>query len=433
MPGPLMPGPLMPGSLMPGSGGIWLVTPIILPATPEARSWAMPVLPEVATGDAVLVPRGFSTYVGSAGLKGPGPDISVVAADAPCCAAGVFTQSLFAGPSVKLCRRNLEGGSARALVTVSKNANVATGRDGERDAEELVGLTAKAAGCAPQEVLVCSTGVIGRPYPMDLIREHFTGLSIPRSADFQAVARAIMTTDTRPKLASARVGEATVTGVAKGSGMIEPDMATLLAYVFTDAAVPARALAQMWRRAVDVTFNCLSIDTDTSTSDSAIVLASGAAGEVDPEPLELALLGVCRSLTVQLAADGEGATKLLQVDVDGARDTSQARRVAKAIVSSPLVKSAVHGADPNWGRVVMAIGKCWEYPDIDPESVRVSFGGFEVYPRKLALADLDRLAELMRGSTVEVGVSLGIGPAETTAWGCDLSPEYVHINADYTT
>ncbi|MCL6091814.1 MAG: bifunctional ornithine acetyltransferase/N-acetylglutamate synthase, partial [Actinobacteria bacterium] len=182
----------------------------------------MPVLPEVAIGEAIAVPRGFSTYAGSAGIKGPTLDLSVVASDVSCSAAGVFTRSLFAGPSVQLCRRHLEPGVARAIVTVSKNANVATGPEGERDAQELAELTARAVGCAPGEVLVCSTGVIGRRYPMERIRQHFSGLRMPSSADFHAVARAIMTTDTRPKLASVRTGAATVTGLAKGSGMIEP-------------------------------------------------------------------------------------------------------------------------------------------------------------------------------------------------------------------
>jgi glutamate N-acetyltransferase/amino-acid N-acetyltransferase len=394
---------------------------------------AMRVLPDVTTGDAICLPKGFVTYAGNAGIKDSSLDLSIVAGEGPCVAAGVFTQSLFAGPSVTLSRRHLADGSARALVTVSKNANVATGAPGERDAEELAELTAKVVGCARDDVVVCSTGVIGRRYPMERIRGHFASLSMPEVADFQAIARAIMTTDTRPKLASAPAGSATVMGLAKGSGMIEPDMATLLAYVFTDAEVPAPDLDAMWRRAVDATFNCLSIDTDTSTSDSAVVMASGAAGEVEPAQLEGALLAVCRSLTVQLAADGEGATKVLQVQVAGAADAAQAKRVAKTIVSSPLVKCAVHGADPNWGRVVMAIGKCWQETGISAESVRVSFGGLEVYPHQLAARDLDRLAQLMAESTVEIGVRLGDGPGEVTVWGCDLSPEYVHINAYYTT
>jgi glutamate N-acetyltransferase/amino-acid N-acetyltransferase len=393
----------------------------------------MPELPTVTKGDAVDVPREFVTYAGNAGVKDGTPDISIVASRRPCAADGVFTQSLFAGPSVALCRRHLRDGTARAIVTVSKNANVATGPQGDSDAAELVALVARAVGARPDEVLVGSTGVIGRRYPMDRIRSHLEGLEMPAGADFPAVARAIMTTDTVPKLASARAGPATVTGIAKGSGMIEPNMATMLAYVFTDAAVPSASMARLFRPVVEATFNSLSIDTDTSTSDSAVLLANGAAGPVPAGELERAVLAVCQSLTVQLAADGEGATKVIQVNVTAARDGAQAKRVAKAVVNSPLVKCAVHGADPNWGRVVMAIGKCWHDTDIDPDRVRVSFNNFEVYPGLLDERGLGELAQLMRSGAVDIDVSLGTGEAAATVWGCDMSAEYVHINADYTT
>jgi glutamate N-acetyltransferase/amino-acid N-acetyltransferase len=381
----------------------------------------------------VDVPAGFMTHAANVGIKDRSLDFSIVASTVPCAAEGVFTRSLFAGPSVVLCRRHLQTGVPRAVVTVSKNANVATGPDGERDAYELAELVAAAVGSNPADILVGSTGVIGRRYPMDRIRAHLAGLGRPGRADFASVARAIMTTDTFPKLASARVGEAVITGVAKGSGMIQPDMATLLAYLFTDAAVPREALAGGFRRVADATFNSLSIDTDTSTSDTALILANGVAGPVGGREFEQALLAVCRSLTLQLAADGEGATKVIQVSVGAARDGAQAKRVAKAVVNSPLVKCAVHGADPNWGRVVMAVGKCSADTDIVPEAVRVSFGGFEVYPRPLDEQALENLAKLMRSELVEIDISLGTGQATATVWGCDLTAEYVHINADYTT
>ena len=260
-------------------------------------------------------PRGFVTHVANVGIKDQSLDFSIVASKVPCTAAGVFTQSLFAGPSVQLCRQRLQDGSPRALVTVSKNANVATGEHGRRDAEELAQLVADVVGCRAADVLVGSTGVIGRPYPMGKLRAHLDGLAVPQAADLAAVARAIMTTDTFAKLASARVGDAVITGIAKGSGMIEPNMATLLAYIFTDAAVPASELADGFRRVADQTFNSLSVDTDTSTSDSAVVLANGVAGPVPADEFDHALLAVCRSLTLQLAADGEGATKVIQVTV----------------------------------------------------------------------------------------------------------------------
>ncbi len=387
----------------------------------------------VITGDAVEAPRGFVTYAANAGIKDESLDLSIVASHTPCVAAGVFTQSRFVGPSVTLSRRNLQNGSARAIVTVSKNANVATGAQGERDAAELAALVAEALGCDASEVLVGSTGVIGKAYPMERIRRRTRGLEMPATADFPSVARAIMTTDTVPKLASTRAGQATVTGVAKGSGMIEPNMATLLGYVVTDAALPRGQMERVFRRVVDLTFNSLSIDTDTSTSDTVLLLANGAAGPVEEADFEGGLRRVCGSLVQQLAADGEGATKVIEVTVGSARDVAQAKRVAKAVVNSPLLKSAVHGADPNWGRVIMAIGKCSDDTDIVPDAVRVCFGDLEVYPRQLGEGDLEELSRIMRSDMVHIDIVLGVGQATATVWGCDLSAEYVRINADYTT
>ena len=253
--------------------------------------------------------------------------------------------------------------------------------------------------------------------------------------DAVAVARGMMTTDTVPKVAEAFVGDgpARVVGVAKGVGMIEPDMATMLAFVFTDASVSPDELDARFRRVVERTFNCVSIDTDTSTSDTAVVLASGAAGDVDGDELEAALGVVAESLTKQIARDGEGAQTLIEVVVDGARDRGQAKRVAKAIVNSPLVKTAVHGADPNWGRVAMAIGKCQDDTDIDQDRVVIRFGDREVYPTPVDDTELASLTEYLRGDDVRIHVSLGTGDAACTVWGCDLTDGYVRINADYTT
>jgi glutamate N-acetyltransferase/amino-acid N-acetyltransferase len=249
----------------------------------------------------------------------------------------------------------------------------------------------------------------------------------------EAIARGIMTTDTVAKVADARAGSARVVGVAKGVGMIEPDMATLITLMFTDAAIAPQELNAMFRRVIDRTFNCVSIDTDTSTSDTAIVMASGEAGAVDHEMLESALYDVALSLTKQVARDGEGAETLIEVRVDCARNYEQAKTVAKAIANSPLVKTAVHGADPNWGRVAMAVGKCSQYDDIDQERVTIRFGEQEVYPNPVGTDGLDRLADYMRGDEVVIHVSLGTGDAHATVWGCDLTDGYVRINADYTT
>jgi len=388
----------------------------------------------------VQLPRGFRAHTANVGIKDDTTDFAVVVADAPCAASAVFTRSRFSGPSVTLSRGHAADGWLQAIVVVSKNANVATGPEGDADALELVEGVARAVGCEPTDVLVASTGVIGRRYPMDRLRTHLASLPTPEGTDAIEVAEAIMTTDTHPKTSRATLptldgGEASVVGIAKGVGMIEPDMATMLAFVLTDAEVAADDLDSAFRAVVERTFNSLSVDTDTSTSDTAAVLASGAAGPVDPADLERALGEVCLDLTRQLAADGEGAETLVVVTVDGARDRAQAKRVAKAIVNSPLVKTAVHGADPNWGRIAMAVGKCSDDADIDQRAVTIRIGDQELYPSPAGPAALDRLRAYLEGDEVLIHVSLGIegGTGEATVYGCDLTDGYVRINADYTT
>jgi len=384
----------------------------------------------------VALPGGFTSFVTNVGIKDSSDDFTVVAAHDVVSAAGVFTQSRFAGPSVVVSRKHLENHRARAVVVISKNANVATGEQGMRNALEVVQGVAARLGCDPHDVLIASTGVIGRQYPIDRVRAGLQALPVPLpDTNADAVARGIMTTDTVHKIAEATVigGTARVVGVAKGVGMIEPNMATLITMCFTDAAIDGVRLDAVWRRVIDRTFNCVSVDTDTSTSDTAIVLASGAAGAVDESALEVALEDVARSLTKQVARDGEGAEKLIEVCVDHARDAEQAKTVAKAIVNSPLVKTAVHGADPNWGRVAMAVGKCSQYDDVDQERVVIRFGDQEVYPVAVDEAGLGRLSAYMKGADVRIHVSLNTGSADATVWGCDLTDGYVRINADYTT
>lgn len=383
------------------------------------------------------LPSGFTAHVANVGVKDTTDDFTVVACSAPCAAAGVFTRSSFAGPSVHVSRRHIADGHARAIVVVSKNANVATGEQGMRDAEDITIAVAKRLGCPPSDVLIASTGVIGRHLPMDRIRAGIAAVPCPPTAtDALAVARGIMTTDTVSKWAESPIAgsDARIVGVAKGVGMIEPDMATMIALVFTDAEMSPADLDDVFRRVVDRTFNCVSVDSDTSTSDTAVVLASGLAGPVEATAFEAALGTVCESLTRQIARDGEGAETLIEVTVDGAASVDQARRVAKAIVNSPLVKTAVHGADPNWGRVAMAVGKSTTADEVDQAAVVIRFGDLEVYPASLDAAGLAALSEYMRGDEVRVHVTLTPGgTASATVWGCDLTDGYVRINADYTT
>ncbi|MEO8266758.1 MAG: bifunctional glutamate N-acetyltransferase/amino-acid acetyltransferase ArgJ [Ilumatobacteraceae bacterium] len=380
------------------------------------------------------LPAGFRAYVANIGIKDSTDDFVVVATDSPCPTVGVFTTSSFAGPSVVVSRQHVSSQTAQAVVVISKNANVATGGVGLANAREVVAGVATALGCTAGDVLIASTGVIGRQYPMDRVRAGLTAIPAPLpSVDAGLVATGIMTTDTVSKVASTSVGAASIVGVAKGVGMIEPNMATLITLMFTDARLNAEDLDPIFRRVMDRTFNCVSIDTDTSTSDTAILMAGGEAGPVDLGEFERGLYEVAASLTKQVARDGEGAEKLIEVVVEGAHTPEQAKRVAKAIVNSPLVKTAVHGADPNWGRVAMAIGKSTTADEVDQAQVVIRFGDQEVYPSSVDEAGLHALAEYMRGDEVRITAVLAAGDSSATVWGCDLTDGYIRINADYTT
>ncbi|MBG6094175.1 bifunctional glutamate N-acetyltransferase/amino-acid acetyltransferase ArgJ [Nocardioides sp. WG-D5] len=379
-------------------------------------------------------PAGFVGVTANLGLKEGADDFAVVAAPSgPVTSAAVFTRSRFAGASVLLSRSS-DLAAFRGMVTISKNANVATGPTGEANALEVRRLAAEIVGVRPEELLVASTGVIGVQYPMDVLTPALEKLAgTAGEADFEAAAAAIMTTDTIAKIETRTVGGATIVGIAKGVGMLEPDMATMLTYFFTDAAIPADDLDAAFRRVVDLTYNAVSIDTDTSTSDTAAIFASGAAGAVDLGEFEAALYDAALALVKKIASDGEGASKLITVSVTGARDDAQAKRVGKAIVNSPLVKTAVHGADPNWGRVAMAIGKLREETDISPEHVRIAFGGTETYPAQVSANLLADLSTYLSGDEVSIEVDLGIAAGGFTVYGCDLTDGYIRINADYTT
>jgi len=381
------------------------------------------------------LPTGFHATVANIGVKDGSDDFVVIHAEGPHVAAsGVFTQSRFAGPSVHISRQHLAAGTPSAIVIVSKNANVANGADGVADAHAVLDHVAARWNRRPDDFLLASTGVIGRRYPIASMASAIDALDPQApSADLRAAAHGIMTTDTVEKVAVAHVegSDAVVCGIAKGVGMIEPDMATMIAVVMSDAHVAQSDLSAIHRRVTDLTFNCVSVDTDTSTSDTAVVLTSGYH-DVELSSFEAALQQVQTALTKAIAADGEGAETLIEVTVTGARDTEQARRVAKSIVNSPLVKTAVHGADPNWGRVAMAIGKCND-SDIHDDRCRISFGGTEVYPRTIGVDVLADLEKYLRGDMVSIEADLGIADGSATVWGCDLTDGYIRINADYTT
>jgi glutamate N-acetyltransferase/amino-acid N-acetyltransferase len=379
-------------------------------------------------------PRGFRVHVLESGVAQDGrPDLAIAVSEVECRSAAMFTQSRFAGPSVLLSRPVAATGAVQGVVVVSRNANVATGPDGAHDAAEVRELAGRLVGVPAERLVISSTGVIGRSYPMPAVRERLgTATAADSVAGWSDFAAAIMTTDTTPKLVRASVGAASIVAAAKGVGMIQPNMATMLTYFFTDAELEQPLLDEIFRSVVELSFNALSIDSDTSTSDTAVILANGAAGPVDEAEFRATLLRLAQELVIKIARDGEGASKLLTVRVTGARDRNQAKRVGKSVVNSPLVKTAVHGSDPNWGRVVMAIGKCQDDLDIDQDVVRVEMCGRRVYPERPTEAELERLRGLMDGDTVPIEIDLGIGESEFTVYGCDLSEGYVRLNSSYT-
>jgi glutamate N-acetyltransferase/amino-acid N-acetyltransferase len=378
----------------------------------------------------MISPRGFRSLCTNVGLREGGDDFTALMSEVPATSAAVFTRSRFAGPSVVVSRAAIRDGAPRGVVIVAGNANVATGAEGLANAREVRGMVARALDLDADELLIASTGSIGRQYPMPPFRERLAGL--PRSfpeADFDRAAKAMMTKDTRPKLVRTSVGDASIVGVAKGVGMIEPDMATMLAFFCTDAEIGSAELDRIFRDVVARTFNAVSIDSDTSTSDTAAVFANGLAGPVDRDEFAGALSDCALELTRLIARDGVGATKLITAHVRGARDATQAKRVGKAIVNSPLVKTAVHGADPNWGRVAMAVGKSADDSDIDQDRVRIGFGGIETYPRAATGDSATALVEHLRGEEVTIEVDLRIADGSFTVYGCDLAEEYVRVNA----
>jgi glutamate N-acetyltransferase / amino-acid N-acetyltransferase len=381
-----------------------------------------------------LQPQGFLSVAKNVGIKDETLDLTVIHSTVRARAAAMFTRSRFPGAPVIVGRRHIANGLAQALVINSKNANVAMGKQGIDNAIETCRIVGAELGVDPYDVLPFSTGVIGRPLPMDKIRRGLRGIRSELKPDnLKVAAEAIMTTDKYPKYFSCRVGPAVIAGIAKGAGMIEPNMATMLVYLMTDAELPKPAIRPILRRVVDRTFNCMSIDTDTSTSDTVVLMVNGLAGKVELREFEKGLFQVCEYLTKEIARSGEGATKLLTVDIARAKTAAQAKRVAKCVVNSPLVKTAVYGCDPNWGRVIMAVGKSFD-PSVEPAKVTIRFGDTNVFKKGSPLeCDLEALRKYLGQSEVVIGVDLGIGKASARVWGCDLTEGYIKENAYYTT
>jgi glutamate N-acetyltransferase/amino-acid N-acetyltransferase len=414
--------------------------------------------------DTFALAKGFRAAATACGLKTSSAmaatnlDLALVAAAAPCSAAGVFTTNRVKAAPVLYDQEVLSqnAGDIRAVITNAGCANAVTGPRGMQDARRMAALTAEALDCRPDQVLVLSTGVIGRHLDMDKLARGIAEVVSPsaqQGAPF--AARAIMTTDTLPKVASRQItidGETvTISGFCKGSGMIHPNMATMLAIITTDVAMPPALLALELRAAVNSSFNRVSVDGDTSTNDTVLLLASGASGmRIDnPESsarisFTAALTEVCVDLAKQVARDGEGATRLVEIRVTGAEDEAQAHTVANSIARSPLVKTAIYGGDPNWGRILCAAG--YSGAAIDPDKLSLTFGPADRYGDKYDTPAIQVVADglptsyeerqaaaALRSDPVLITLDLGLGDAATMVWTCDLTTEYIEINAHYTT
>ncbi len=395
----------------------------------------------VIDGGHVTTAAGFSAGSVHAGLKRKNPDVTIIVSDRPAAAAGVFTTNKVQAACVGWSKAVAQNGQARAILSNAGNANACTGAPGRRDNEEMAKIAAEAIGTEAHQVLVGSTGVIGVPLPMDKLRLGITEAAAALSpAGGQAAAGAIMTTDTCPKSCAVRVdlGEGrpvVVGGIAKGSGMIAPNMATTLGFITTDAEIEASVLQEMLVAVAGRTFNCITVDGDTSTNDMLLVLANGASSHAVTsgaalERFAVALEHVTFDLAQQVVRDGEGATKVMCVDVVGATGDSDARLVAQTVANSPLVKTALHGAEPNWGRVLMAVGRSGAA--IEEEKIDVWFGGMQIVGGGLGvLSDLAPLAKAMSEDSVDLRIDLGLGAGAAKVWTCDLSKDYVDINGSY--
>ncbi len=394
------------------------------------------------SGRGVTFARGFTAGASSAAVKPSAKgrlDVALVASDRPCVSAGVLTRNLVIAAPCLLTRRHLERGAVRAIVANSGNANACTGEQGARDALAMARAAAARLGIAVEEVAVASTGVIGVPLPADRITAAVGEIGLSEDG-WDSASRAIMTTDTRPKVAEREItllsGTVRIGGIAKGAGMIHPDMATLLAFITTDARLTAEELSKTLASAVDGSFNAISVDGDTSTNDTVLVLANGASGSdvtgADVGTFAAGLAAVCRELALAIVADGEGVTKVYEVRVTGAASDADARLAARTITDSNLVRTAIHGADPHWGRILAAAGRSGAR--VEAERASVGIGGVAVFAAGTPAAfDAAAIRAHFSRASIEIIVDLGLGSGTAVAWGADLSAEYVRINADYTT
>lgn len=387
---------------------------------------------QILTEDGITAVKGIYCLGEHIGIKKEKKDFAVIYSEKLANAAGVFTKNKIKGAPVIVSSKKLKLGKAQAIIVNSGISNVCTGIQGIRDAEETAKLCGKELDIPEKYVLVSSTGIIGAYLPMDKIRRAIMGIKNRLNKNSTNAAEAILTTDTKIKQIAVKIGDVIIGGIAKGAGMINPNMATMLAFIATDAEIESMQLKKMLKTAVEKSFNMITVDNDTSTSDSVFLLANGMAGKIAYSKFQQGLDYVCTSLAKMIARDGEGATKLIEVNVKNAKSLSQAKIIAKSIAGSNLFKAAVFGNEPNWGRIMCAIG--YSYADVQENKIDIFVDNYKIVSNGIGTNfDKDKASNLLKKDPVIIKVDLKLGNESATSYGCDLSYEYVKINAEYRT
>ncbi|MFQ3726879.1 bifunctional glutamate N-acetyltransferase/amino-acid acetyltransferase ArgJ [Staphylococcus equorum] len=383
----------------------------------------------------IIIPKGFKFLGEHVGIKRKRRDLGVIYSENICNGSAVFTKNAFCGVSIPIGKKVIQNNEIQAVVVTSGIANVATEEEGTKNALQIMESLSKELCINKYNILPSSTGIIGPQLPIDKIINYMPGVkNILKEEKLEDFAKAILTTDKNTKIRSIQVEDKTILGIAKGSGMMEPNMATMLVYILTDALIPKDKIYNILKNAVDQSFNMISIDTDTSTSDTVGILANGSMGEVDLNDFSTAVTKISKDLAKDIVRDGEGATKLIQVKVTKSNSFEDAKKIAKSIVNSPLVKTAMYGNDPNWGRIIMAIGKT-EDVLVYPKYVSIKYGNHSIYNEgNVVEENIQKIESYLReNDTIDIQVTMGTGKYEATVWGCDLTKEYVDINSLYST
>jgi len=381
-------------------------------------------------------PIGFSSFGRNIGIKDKTLDFAVIYSNTLCHAAAVFTRNNFPGAPIIVGREHIQDGFLQAIVINSKNSNVATGEKGIKDSRDICEALSVSLGIKAENILPSSTGVIGVPLPIEkLITACSSAKQYLKEGNLEEVAEAIMTTDTSKKISYREIKfgnkEGVMYGIAKGAGMIEPNMATMLSYIISDFLPESGDIKEILKQVVNVSYNCITIDSDTSTSDTVVLMCSGLAGKIPDELFIENFKSIAIDLSKKIARNGEGATKLLECTIEEARDENQANKIGKSILNSPLVKTAIYGGDPNWGRFVMAVGKVFDEP-IPYDSLQIFLGGISV--KGADDSTKRKIAEYLKSNEeIEINVKLGAGITKKTFWSCDLTEGYIKENAYYTT